>query len=351
MSWGFRSLVTTQNDLKCATHFQGLCVCVFIWVRVIRISNVFWICRTWISLTWLVFVRMSIRLFAGEMGEKCRMGLNRSDGSSRWNEYDWLTMNGVIYLHISKAKKLIPSLQWSRACSKPRPNFWISELLEPGRIWAGGILSCQCNGLKNANFCWIILPYSFHFGLEMNINEPNHPPKATIHQGINFALSTLKGLRTTWPWGQGPKSMFFLTQNEGNGLKMLETSTAEPLLSPKAPSPKRRNLSAGTMDAIDSKSMQVHWAKMIGLFKSLFIQTLGVLNLDPTSMKFSQGLTSSKSSTIKICRPLQPNKTPRTSFWNPCRSLILPSVISHISLNQTDIRIRVPVPYLKELTR
>ena len=41
MSWGFRSLVTTKNDLKCATHFQGLCVSVFIWVRVIRIPNVF----------------------------------------------------------------------------------------------------------------------------------------------------------------------------------------------------------------------------------------------------------------------------------------------------------------------
>ena len=175
-------------------------------------------------------------------------------------------MNGVIYLHISKAK-MIPSLQWSRACSKPRPNFWISELLEPGRIWAASFpASAMASRMLTfvANFCWIVLPYSFHSGLEMNINEPNHPPKATIHQGINFALSTLKGLRTTWPWGQGPKSMFFLTQNEGNGLKLRPQS---PFYHPTPPSPKRRNLGAGTMDAIDSKSMQVHWAKMIGLFK------------------------------------------------------------------------------------
>jgi hypothetical protein len=59
MSWGFRSLVTTKNDLKCATHFQGLCVCVHLgeghphFERVLDMPDV--------DFTWRVFVRMSIR--------------------------------------------------------------------------------------------------------------------------------------------------------------------------------------------------------------------------------------------------------------------------------------------------
>ena len=260
MSWGFRSLVTTKNDLKCATHFQGLCVCVFIWVRVIRISNVFWICRTWIS--------PGASLFACLFVIRRWNGWKMPDGTQQewWQfkmEWIWLTDNewGDIFAHLKSKNDPIPPVVQSLQQTS-------TQLLDirTARTWPhmGGILSCQCNGLKNANFCWIVLPYSFHSGLEMNINEPNHPPKATIHQGINFALSTLKGLRTTWPWGQGPKSMFFLTQNEGNGLKLRPQS---PFYHPTPPSPKRRNLGAGTMDAIDSKSMQVHWAKMIGLFK------------------------------------------------------------------------------------
>lgn len=41
-----------------------------------------------VDFTWLVFVRMSIRLFAGEMGEKCQVGLNRSDGNE-WGDTLW----------------------------------------------------------------------------------------------------------------------------------------------------------------------------------------------------------------------------------------------------------------------
>ena len=95
--------------------------------------------------------------------------------------------------------------------------------------------------------------------------------------------------------------MIVLTENEGNGLKMLKALTADwangPHWNPPIPDHLAQSggTSAAAIDAIDSKSVQVHWDKMIGLF----IQILVVLNLDPTSMSFSQGLTESKSSTIK----------------------------------------------------